>query len=226
MTYQTTYTMKGDGREITGPLLSTDADIISIDDPFRALRTVTFQAVGDLVNDIAEVTVQATYEEPTNGYLQDFSVTLSGGDDGKSSDRWTFPTIDETKGRLSYQATITRRNGTTMEVEEPDAKGTRFQIGEKFADKLEVKVVPDLLDWTRLKLVNVSLRYDGSTPPLTDEFLFRSTDTATRTWTVPVKQGADSSYFLTVIYFLLDGTRRTVGPERTTGESVFLELPA
>ena len=29
VSYQTTYTMKGDGREITGPLLTTDADIIS-----------------------------------------------------------------------------------------------------------------------------------------------------------------------------------------------------
>jgi hypothetical protein len=224
VSYQTTYTMKGDGREITGPLLTTDADVISIDDPFRALKTVTFQAVGDLDNDIKDVTVQATYEEPANGFRQDFSVTLSG--EGKTFDTWTFPTIDENKGTLSYQASIRRRNGTTRDVQENPARGTRFEIGEKFGDKLDVRIIASLVDWTKVKLVNVSLRYDGSTPPKTDDFLFEPADAATKTWTVPLTDPSRTSYTVTVTYFLVDGSRRTVGPEEATGESVFLELPA
>jgi hypothetical protein len=224
VTYQTTYTMKGDGREITGPELTTDADIISIDDPFRALKTVTFVAVGDLQNDIGDISLQATYAEPDNGYQQTFDVTLSG--DGKTFATWTFPTIDETKGKLSYQATIGHQDHTSEDVDVADAKGTRFELGRKFADKLDVKLVPNLLDWTKLKLVNVSLRYDGSTPPKTDDFLFSPNDTTAKTWTVFLPKGAPASYSYTATYFLLDKTRKIDKKDNVAEESLFLELPA
>jgi hypothetical protein len=223
VTYQTTYTMKGDGREITGPELTTDADIISIDDPFRALKTITFVAVGDLENDIGDISLQATYAEPDNGYQQAFGVTLSSA---KTFDVWTFPTIDETKGKLSYQATVGHRDGTSEDVDVPDAKGTRFELGRKFADKLDVTLVPDLIDWTKVKLVNVSLRYDGSTPPKTDDFLFRSTDSTAKTWTVFLAKDAAATYSVIATYFLLDNTRKIDKRDGVTDESLFLELPA
>lgn len=224
VTYQTTYTMKGDGREITGPELTTDADTVSIDDPFRALKTITFVAVGDLQNDVGDISLQATYAEPDNGFQQNFDVTLSG--DGKTFATWTFPTIDETKGKLSYQATIGFQDHTSQDVDVADAQGTRFELGRKFADKLDVKLVPDLLDWTKLKLVNVSLRYDGSTPPKTDDFLFRSGDTEAKTWTVFLVKDAPASYSYNATYFLLDNTRKTDKKDNVTDESLFLELPA
>jgi hypothetical protein len=224
VSYQTTYTMKGDGREITGPELATDADIISIDDPFRALRTVTFQAVGDLQNDIGDITVQAAYEEAGNNYRQDFGVTLSA--DGKTFDTWTFPTIDESKGKLSYTATIGHRDGTSEDVDEPDAKGTRFELGRKFVDKLDVTIVADLLDWTRLKMVNVSLQYLHSTPPTTDDFLFRPNDSEPKSWSVFLPKDKPASYKYRITYFLTDGTRKTDTKDDVTDESLFLEVPA
>ncbi|MFT4102039.1 MAG: hypothetical protein QM674_13570 [Burkholderiaceae bacterium] len=224
VTYQTTFTMKGDGREITGPELTTDADVISIDDPFRVLRTITFQAVGDLQNDIGSITVQATYEEEGNDYRRDFAVTLSG--DGKTFETWTFPTIDETRGKLSYTATIGHRDGTTSEVEELDAKGTRFELGRKFVDKLDVKIVPDLLDWTKLKMVNVSLQYLHSTPPKTDDFLFRPADTEPKTWSVFLPKDKPASYKHVITYFMIDGSRKTDTRDGVTDESLFLEIPA
>jgi hypothetical protein len=216
--------MKGDGREITGPELTTDADIISIDDPFRALKTVTFQAVGDLQDDIGDITVQAAYEETGNSYRRDFGVTLSG--DGKTFDTWTFPTVDETKGKLSYTATIGHRDGTSEDVDVPEAKGTRFELGRKFVDKLDVKVVSDLLDWTGLKMVNVSLQYLHSTPPKTDDFLFRPTDADPKLWSVFLPKGQPASYTYVATYFLTNGTRKTDTRDDVTDESLFLEIPA
>jgi hypothetical protein len=224
VTYQTTYTMKGDGREITGPELTTDADIVSIDDPFRALKTITFVAVGDLDNDISDISLQATYAEPANDYQQTFAVNLSGA--GKTFDTWTFPTIDETKGTLSYQATIGHRDGTSEDVDVSDAKGTNFKLGRTFADKLDVRLVPDLLDWTKLKLVNVSLRYEHSTPPKTDDFLFRAADSTAKAWTVLLAKNAPATYSYTATYFLLDGTRKIDTKDDVKDESLFLELPA
>lgn len=223
VTYQTTYTMKGDGREITGPELTTDTDVVPVEDPFRALRTVTFVAVGDLENDISDISLQATYAEPGNGYQQNFAVNLSGA--GKTFDTWTFPTIDETKGKLSYQATIAHRDSTSDDVEVDDAKGTTFKIGRTFADKLDVRVVPDLLDWTKLKLVNVSLRYDHSDPPKTDDFLFRSADSTAKAWTVMLPKDAPATYSYTATYFLTDGSRKTDKKDDVKDESLFLELP-
>ncbi|MEO5852253.1 MAG: hypothetical protein ABIQ15_07045 [Nocardioides sp.] len=223
VTYQTTYTMKGDGREITGPEQTQDAKIIAINDPFRGLRTITFRALGDLSSTIANISIQATWTEPTNEYKQETAVNLSIA---MPFSEWHFPTIDENDGTLSYRATITKVDGTSKIIEEPDTKGTSIDVGEIIEAFLEVDVVPDLLDWTQVKLVNVSLKYDddGADVHEAEELLFRQGDT-TKSWRIPIADEAKTGYTAFITYFLIAGDRREVGPTDETKLSVFLELP-
>ena len=92
---------------------------------------------------------------------------------------------------------------------------------------LEVDVVPDLLDWTQLKLVNVALAYDDDEGEIheKEDLVFRPGDT-TKTWKIPIADEAKTGYTSLVTYFLVAGSeRRTVGPTDETTMSVFLELP-
>ena len=50
-------------------------------------------------------------------------------------------------------------------------------------------------------------RTDRSTPPKTDDFLFRSGDTEAKTWTVFLVKETPASYSYNATYFLLDNRR-------------------
>ena len=59
--YQLTYQM-ADGREIKTPEREQHAQELYIDDPFTAMKTVGFRAVGDLDNQIASIAISGLYD--------------------------------------------------------------------------------------------------------------------------------------------------------------------
>lgn len=222
--YQVTYQM-ADGREIKRPEQEQRASELYIDDPFSAIKTVAFRAVGDLENDIQAITVDAVYEDPGNNYRQTIRKNLSS--DNPAED-WSFPVIDDALGEVRWSATITFRNGTMRELPEKPAKRPTITIGSGTVDFLEVAVVPDLMDWDKVKLVNVALKYVDADNGVNErvEMRFKSGD-AEKTWKVPIKDAAKTGYEATITYFMVDGGRRvTDGPKPMTDLSLFLEVPA
>lgn len=222
--YQVTYQME-DGREIKRPEREQLASELYIDDPFSAMKTVAFRAVGDLENDIQSITVDAVYEDPGNNYRQTTRKNLSS--DNPAED-WSFPVIDDTIGEVRWSATIAFRNGTMKEMPEVPAKRPTITIGSGTVDFLEVAVVPDLMDWDKAKLVNVALKYADAANGVNEriEMRFKSGD-AEKNWKVPLKDATRTGYEATITYFLVDGGRKvTVGPTPMTDLSIFLEVPA
>ncbi len=219
--YQVTYTMAGpEGREVRGPAMQAGGRLLAVDDPFRALRTVTFRATGNLDTDVRDIAIQATYVEGGGEYRLTHPVTLSKA---MPFADWTFPVIDESAGVLSYLATINRFDGTTQDVDEPAVKGSIIAPGPKVADFLEIDVVPDLVDWAKVRMVNVALSYDDGSDTHTENLLFRPGD-AMKSWKVPVKDKSRKDYMSTVTYFTVAGGREKVGPKPETDTSLFLEL--
>jgi hypothetical protein len=219
--YRVTYTMTGpEGREVRGPARTADGRLIAVDDPFRSLRTVTFRATGNLDTDVRDIAVQATYVEGGGEYRLSHPVTLSKA---MPFADWTFPVIDESTGVLSYLATINRFDGTTEDVEDPAVKGSIVAPGPKVADFLEIDVVPDLVDWSRVRMVNVALSYHDGSGTHTEDLLFRRGD-ATKTWKVPVRDKSLKGYTSMVTYFTVADGRTKVGPTPETDTSLFLEL--
>lgn len=222
--YQITYLM-ADGREIKGPEREQLARELYIDDPFSAMKTVAFRAVGDLENEIQAITVDAVYEDLGNHYRQTVRKNLSS--DNPAED-WSFPVIDDTLGEVRWSATITFRDGTSKDVTETVAKRPTITIGSGTVEFLEVSVVPDLLDWDKVKLVNVALKYVDAAHEVNErkELRFKSGDSE-KTWKVPLKDAAKTDYEATITYFMVDGGRKvTVGPTKMTDLSIFLEVPA
>ena len=222
--YQVTYQM-ADGREIKRPEQEQLASELYIDDPFSAIKTVAFRAVGDLEHDIQAITVDAVYEDPGNNYRQTIRKNLSS--DNPAED-WSFPVIDDALGEVRWSATITFRNGTMRELPEKPAKRPTITIGSGTVDFLEVAVVPDLMDWDKVKLVNVALKYVDADNDVNEriEMRFKSGD-AEKTWKVPIKDAAKTGYEATITYFMVDGGRRvTDGPKPMSDLSLFLEVPA
>jgi hypothetical protein len=129
---------------------------------------------------------------------------------------------------VRWSATITFRNGTMRELPETPAKRPTITIGSGTVDFLEVAVVPDLMDWDKVKLVNVALKYVDADNAVNEriEMRFKSGD-AEKTWKVPIKDAAKTGYEATITYFMVDGGRRvTDGPKPMSDLSLFLEVPA
>lgn len=221
--YQVTYEM-ADGRQIAGPESSQDGKVLFVNDPFAAQRTVSLRAAGDLDNEIAMITVDLAYLDDENDYTQRKTVNLSKL---LPTDDWSFPAVDDLVGKVVYSGQVSRVDGTTTPIPEQEAKGSVIVLGDVVQDFLEIAVVPDLIDWTRAKLVNVSLLYEDEDNEVNERFevRFKNGD-AEKTWKVPQKDKSVTGFTSTITYFLSDGNREVVGPKDETGLSVFPEIPA
>ena len=221
--YQITY-QRADGREIKTLEREQRAKELYIDDPFTAMKNVSFRAVGDLDTDIASIALSGVYLDQLNNYRQSVQLNLS-----KSQPffDWNFPVIDEDSGTLTYSGAITFKNGTTTDIPETVAKRSIVQVGNRVADFLEVAVVPDLINWSLVKLVNVSLSY-ADVPNGVNERMdvrFKSGEPEKR-WKVALKDASKTSYAWTSTFFLQDGSRKVVGPNNEVNLSIFPELPS
>jgi len=100
-------------------------------------------------------------------------------------------------------------------------------VGSGTVDFLDIAVVPDLVDWTKVKLVNVALAYEDAANGVADrtELRLKQGD-AEKKWRVAQKDLTKTSYTSTITYFGTDGSRKVVGPTSETALSIFLELPA
>lgn len=221
--YRINYRMS-DGREILGPQKEEHGKVLSVDDPFTSVKTVGFRAVGNLQTEISTILLSATYRDDAHDYTQEQNVNLSGA---QPFFDWSFPVIDEETGKVTYSGTVNLADGTVRDVPETIAERSVIQAGIVTADFLEVSIVPDLVDWNLVKMVNASLSYKDSANSVNEraDFLFRSGDSS-KVWKIPLKDASKTDYESTVTYFLNDGTRKVTGPEPGTSLTVFLELPA
>jgi hypothetical protein len=224
ITYQISYEMAG-GAKIDTPEKSQDAKVLFVNDPFAAQRTVSVRAAGNMETDISIITVDLLYADDANHYTQRRTINLSK--DGTTTEDWSFPAIDDRAGKLTYQGLISRTDGTSTVIPETEAKSSIITVGDVVEHFLELKVAPDLIDWSKVKLVNVALNYVDEPNKVDERFeaKFKSTDTAEKTWKVAQKDKSVTGYTSTISYFLIDGTRKVVGPTPETGLTVFPELP-
>jgi hypothetical protein len=140
---------------------------------------------------------------------------------------WTFPVIDENAGELKYSGTISFMDGTTQDIPETVATRSTIQVGDVVADRLEVMIVPDLIDFAAVRLVNVTLHYVDD-PNHVDErkdLIFKQGEQA-KNWTVDLKNKTARDYKWSARFFMTDGSRKEVTDQPGQGETVILEVPA
>lgn len=213
-----------DGREYEVKDKEQNAPQIYINDPFSAMKTVGLRAVGDLNSRIQSIMVDLVYKDAANNnYTQTKSMALSKATPFFD---WTFPVIDENAGEVKYSGTIQYMDGTTQDIPETVAKRSTIQLGDMVADRLEIMVVPDLVDFTKVKLVNVSLHYIDSANQVEErkDLIFKAGEQA-KNWVVDLKNKNAREYKWSARFFMADGTRREITEQPGQGETVILEVP-
>src|SRR4029450_3441347 len=132
-----------------------EGSTLPVGGPFGPSRTVVFRARGDLQNAIENIAVGARYHDEANNWIQTSNVTLSKDN---PFFEWSCPVIDELKGKVTYTASTVFADGDVVEEAEREATTTTVFVGPE-TGKLKVTINPDLIDFSKVNLASVTLRY-------------------------------------------------------------------
>ncbi len=192
-----------------------------VNDPFSAQKTINVRSVGDLEARIANIQVDLEYADDAAAYRQTQSVNLSKATPFFD---WNVPVIDETRGAVSYSAKVFLKNGTVLEIPKTEAKTPTILVGTPV---IRVSVMPDLLDWDKLKLVKVTMRYKDQANAIdeSDDLVFKKSETAGKEWILDIADRAKKEYEWEATYFLADGTQKKGAVTKSTDETLLLEMP-
>jgi hypothetical protein len=226
--YDVTYQFK-DGRQYVLKDQKSYSRQIYVNSPFTDLQTVHVRPVGDLASDIANIFVDLKYEDPDKGYVVAQSFALNKGNPFAD---WNIPVFDRTKGKISYSGTIQFADGTAQDVTQggqpADLTKDTLMVGRQRDESefLTITVLPDLLDFTKLKLAKVSLHYtDGAATDLAKDIVFRANAAPPPPWSIRLVDKTKREWTWNAEYHLADGTVRKAH-DKSTEMTLIPELPA
>ncbi len=223
--YRVKYFMK-DGKEFSVDWQEGRASQLYINDPFSANKTVSVRAIGDLQSDIGTIFIDLKYVDDTNKYNQTSSVALSKANPFFD---WSFPVIDENTGSVTYSGSIQYQDGKVEDIKETETTKGTIMVGKARDENefLQVQVVPDLLDFTQIKLVQLALHYvdEGNGVDVRKDLVIKSTATVPP-WVVRLQDKTKKNYEWEATYFMTDGTKRHTNPATTGETTLVLEVPA
>ncbi|MFT3861566.1 hypothetical protein [Micropruina sp.] len=199
--YQVKYFM-ADGREFDGPELTTGANELPINDPFASTRTINIRGFGDFAGRIDTIFVDLTYTDSINNYSQTKSVALNAG---STFDEWSFPAILPDGGELSYVVNIRYKDGTVETHPAAPIIGTTVMVGDVQLMQ-KVDVMADLIDFTAVRLVKVTLRTTEPGVTAATDLVFKSGGLTTQSWEYPYEDAGQRKLDYTIMYFAADGT--------------------
>ena len=187
------------------------------------------QPVGDLTSDIANIFVDLKYEDPDKAYVVAQSFALNKANPFAD---WNLPVFDRTKGKVTYSGTIQFADGTAQDLTQggqpADLTKDTLMVGRQRDESefLTITVLPDLLDFTRLKLAKVSLHYtDGAATDLAKDIVLRANAAPPPPWSIRLADKTKREWSWDAEYHLADGSVR-MAHDKTTDMTLIPELPA
>ncbi len=211
-----------DGKEYLLDWQEHHANQYPVNDPFSATLNVRVRAAGDLQNEIQNIFVDLRYEDEQNDYIRIASTTLNAQ---QSFFDWPVPVISEKEGRIFYSGQIAYQDGRVEAIPEREAEEQVLMVGSVIAGRLEIEVFPDLIDWDQVKLLRMALVYEDGDNGILESanLVFREGATELQTHEFIQKDKNQDEYEWTATFFMDDGSRVEVGPQRTTDTALFPE---
>jgi hypothetical protein len=227
--YQVEYTLN-DGTTYVRSPISTLLPVLPVNSPFNANRTVTVRAAGNLdagasdapPDAIADISVDLTYTDPANNYTVNNSVTLSKN---QAFVQWMIPVVNLTGGTITYSGSIRRKSGAIDPIPLTTATSNTIELGDIFAAVLNIHVATDLIDWSKIQVIELQLHYTDPAHGIdvSDDLLLNQAS-APQSWTVDLIDQTRRSYTWTATYYVKGGPTSVNGPNIT--DHTILLLPA
>ena len=224
--YQAKYFM-ADGKEFETDWKEGESEVFYLEDPFNDTKIVNIYSVEpDFINTISVIYADFNYRDNKNDYAQTTSVVLNKN---QYFTKWKIPVIDGNIGITSYTAKIVYQDGSIEDI--PETKMTDnqviFQSSKAKRGVLEVEILSDLIDFDEVKLVRSKFIYRDEANDVLERksFIFKPTDTDSKKWAVEIKDKNKLSYEWEATFYMIDGSRHSVGPITEDTDALLLEVP-
>lgn len=210
-----------DGRRVEPPAQARTGRVVVVQEPFTRFLTVRLQAPAGFAT-VAMHLVECEHEWAGGTVRETFRLTA-----GTASATWSVGLLPDEPERFRYRVSTTFSDGH-MEPHDwvPAAGSQTIAVGGAPTSLLEVTVAGDVLDYTVVKLAQVSLRH---TTPGGEEhshsLLFQPSRHDQQVWTVPLAAGDRPSYSWSAQFYLTDGSRRSIPTADSSERVLVLQLP-
>jgi hypothetical protein len=224
--YRRTY-VRTDGTKVELPWQESSGRtlvVAPLHDRVLAVRLVAGGVTASSDDPVAGVLVECTHTSADGGSAEE-TFALSPGADAAT---WTVPLLPADSETFRYRATTTYRDGSNDQTGWTEATGSQtVVVGDPPAELMKVDVLADLVDFSQVKLVRVSLRHTSTgREEQTADLVFSAANAAQRSWTVPLWKGGGRRYTWSARFYLADSSRRSIPPADTDDLVLVLQLPA
>lgn len=190
--YQITYILN-DGQHMDLPEADSQAESLTIRDPFEQTTTTRFVANADFTV-VQKIMLDAHYHDAAHNLAVDHHAEFAQNGD---SDAWTFGLRDPNKRDFDYTVSVLYRNGSRRDLPSKAGKLTEtVAVGEGAVDALDITVISSTADWSKYKLILAYLTYDDPKNSLhaEKEFTFREERTDDVHWQVLLRDASQKTF--------------------------------
>lgn len=200
---------------------------VFIDGPFTNTETINVRALGSFDTELDSVFLDMTYTDAGNNYTLQKSTALN-----KSNPffDWSFGVIDSSAGQVTYSGSIKYKDGTSEDIAQTTLPAGRrlIEIG-KVGAIIKLLPIPDLIDWTQVKLVKVDAHYADPTNKIdkTYEWILRQTGSAPQEYDQPLTDPTQNSFtWSATLYMATTPPSERVIPPQTATDGSFVVDPS
>ena len=197
---------------------------LTITDVFAGRLALTIIPSGDF-GKISRIVVDLDYEDPAHSYSTQFTVQFEAASDRQ---QWIVPVYAGGPTSFRYKSLITYKDGHTVQNDWQTQTGTAtLAVGEVFGATLSVTCLCDLIDWTKVRLVKVSLHYADAANQIdeTNDLVFTPTRPSAAPWVVPLASAANSVFTYAATFYNSDGTETSIPVTSTKDPTIILQVP-
>jgi hypothetical protein len=169
---------------------------------------------------VVQSVVNLRYEDRFNDYFLDTVFSLKTQEEFRT---WSVVLKDSAKRKYQYMITTSFKDGSPpARTDWLDAEGDQaLPIVVKSAPRINVKLVPNLVDFKTTPVVTTTLRYDDQQGNVHKVDTFPFTSTSETSWSFPIASDIQRKYRHQVTYNTADGQTIDL-PEETTDETVLV----
>lgn len=210
--------LAADGERLEHPAepdtwLSSDSDLIPIDDPVPDDLVVRVLVAGDR-SKVLNLIVDLKYEDPANGVHESQAVIIDQSNIHETH-LWRVPLVDRNRRRYAYSQTLIDADGNVIQTGWQQEEKTTLTVGDVFVKVMEVhpELIGPPLDTHQLELIKLNLHYeDAANAQTLDKQMVFSQPGRGETWRLQLKDASARDYSYEVVYVMNTGFERRVGP--------------
>lgn len=204
-----------DGKTIDGDAMSTRSGQLVVNTPLIDVLDVALVPSGDW-SEVSMVVVQLEYKD-AQGRVFDKQLQFSAMDQFAT---WKVLLQDPNRRTFRHKALIVYKTGERDDQPWQTATGDQaIPIHVPGVPKLVVNVASNLVDFTKVSVVKITLTRQGESKTLA------FTEAGTATWSLPIPDGGDRRYSYKLDYHLASGEVLTAGPTQTSDTELYIPKP-